>query len=79
MSQPKTYNGSPVFSVGFKDFCMCADRKSTGKRLVSTVIESDEIRTHMKESRRGFFVVYEGVMLEMRSQKLPENKEPEKC
>lgn len=62
-----TYNGIPIFDVGFLDFAQCKDFLD-GCRLLSKNIYRDELREYYRGQRGNKFGVrYCGVILDMRT------------
>jgi hypothetical protein len=69
-----TYNGVPIFNVGFMDFTMFAACIESKSRIFSKSIISDDVRDYYKKSRdKKFGVCYEGVMLDIRKIKECDN------
>lgn len=62
-----TYNGIPIFNVGFSDFYTFVEGLNDGKRILSKNISREDLREFYKKSRNhAFGVCYEGVMIDMR-------------
>ena len=63
-----TYNGIPMFNVGFGDFYTFVESVNNGKRLLSKNIEREDLRAYFKQSRNNNFgICYEGVIIDMRN------------
>lgn len=63
-----SYNGIPMFNVGFSDFYTFVDGLNNGKRILSKNISREDLRDYYKKSRNNAFgICYEGVMIDMRS------------
>ena len=62
-----TYNGIPIFEVGFLDFSQCRDFID-GSRLLSKNIIRDDLREYYRTQRgNNFGVRYSGVILDLRN------------
>lgn len=62
-----TYNGIPIFQVGFSDFYVFYESIEHGKRVLSKNINRQDLQDHFKKSRSNDFgICYEGVILDLR-------------
>jgi hypothetical protein len=69
-----SYNGIPIFMVGFMDFTLFVESRQQNRRVLSRDIINDDLREHYKKSRdNSFGICYEGVIIDIR--KLKENTE----
>ena len=59
-----SYNGRPLFPVGFSDFACVTESVHAGKRLLARNIESPELREYFVNTRKPFFAVtYDDVIV----------------
>lgn len=62
MSNLTTYNGIPVFEVGYTDFTLIIDARENNKRLLSKNILSEALQEYYKKERKPeFYILFEGV------------------
>lgn len=62
-----TYNGIPIFQVGFSDFYVFYESIEYSKRVLSKNIKRQDLQDHFKKSRSNDFgICYEGVILDLR-------------
>lgn len=66
-----TYNGIPIFEVGFMDFALISSYLNNGGRLMSRNIELESLRSHYIKKGSRFGVRYEGIILEVNSTEKP--------
>ena len=63
-----TYNGIPIFNVGFNDFYMFYESLQNGHRIFSKNITRNELHDYYKKSRTNEFgICYEGVIIDLRA------------
>lgn len=59
-----TYNGKPLFRVGFDDFVTIMECANSNKRLLSRNISNNRLRQYFTESRKpNFAVAYDDVIV----------------
>jgi len=62
-----TYNGVPIFNVGFMDFTTFTSCMESKSRIFSKTILNEDLRDYYKKSRdKKFGICYEGVILDVR-------------
>jgi hypothetical protein len=62
-----TYNGIPIFNVGFSDFYVFYESIEHDKRVLSKNINRSDLQDYFKKSRiNDFGICYEGVILDLR-------------
>ena len=60
----RSYNGRPLFTVGFGDFAAVSESGLLNKRLLSRNIENPELKKYFINSRKpSFAVVYDDVIV----------------
>ena len=65
-----SYNGIPMFNVGFRDFSVFLESIESNKRVLSKNIARSDLREYFIQSRHNNFgVCYEGVTLDIRKNK----------
>mgnify|MGYP000385806429 CR=1 FL=1 len=65
-SKDFSYNGIPIFNVGFNDFYMFKTCMENGNRILTKNIEAPKLQEHYKKSRtNNFGICYEGVIVEL--------------
>lgn len=63
-----TYNGIPIFNVGFSDFFVFYESIEHGKRIMTKNITRNDLQEYFKKSRTNDFgVCYEGVIIDLRN------------
>ena len=63
-----TYNGIPIFNVGFSDFFVFYESIEYGKRIMTKNIRRNDLQEYFKKSRTNDFgVCYEGVIIDLRN------------
>lgn len=63
-----TYNGIPIFNVGFSDFFVFYESIEYGKRIMTKNITRNDLQEYFKKSRTNDFgVCYEGVIIDLRN------------
>ncbi len=65
-----TYNGLPIFNVGFLDFTMFLNAIEGNYRLFTKSIINIDLREYYKKSRdKKIGICYQGVILDLRKMK----------
>ena len=65
-----TYNGIPIYKVGFGDFSYVVNCFENGNRIFSKVIKHPELNESYKKIRnKAFGIWYEGVIIDFRDLK----------
>ena len=65
-----SYNGKPIFNVGFLDFSMFVTCIENNNRILTKNIHSENLREYYKKSRdNDFGIRYEGVIIDIKKLK----------
>ena len=65
-----TYNGVPIFNVGFMDFTTFTSCMESKSRIFTKNIENCDLRDYYKKSRdKKVGICYEGVIIDLRKLK----------
>lgn len=61
-----TYNGVPIFNVGFLDFSMLTSSMESNSRILTKNILNESLREAYKKSRdKKIGICYEGVIINL--------------
>ena len=65
-----TYNGVPIFNVGFLDFSMLTLSMESNSRILTKNIINESLRNAYKKSRdKKIGICYEGVIINLKKAK----------
>lgn len=59
------YNGTPIFEVGFGDFCTITEYLNNGGRLLSRNIDRHDMREYYVSRGLKFGIRYEGILIDL--------------
>ena len=59
------YNDTPIFNVGFSDFCVIIESLNSNTRLLSRNIERSDLRDFYTKKGTKFGIQYEGIRIDL--------------